>query len=228
MQPAGPARAVAAIRLALLISLAAALAAFWATHRADPAAGEPSPVFGSASPKPRFVAPDARTTVERYLAARADGDAAAACRELSAGQRFELVARVTGDWKRAPARDCTRHVLRTSERSTAVRPGLRLFTRGKLLARWGNGNAMLVHPANRPDDFLELIFEGGRWRIDGQAAEKGSFVHYHCLEWGYGPASRCGCVYESLRRDGIGLYDGLTPKAEVRRGLARARRACAN
>lgn len=167
---------------------------------------------------------EAVTVVKTYVEARAAGDARKACAQLSKGQQYELVARVTGDFRSASPDKCEKFVLEPSSRSTAVRPELVRFLSAVLYKRPGKAGSVTVGPVDSRE-FLELINEGGTWKIDGQAAEKESFVRYHCPGMGY-DRSVCACIYEELRRADSVPYHSHTSQSAFRQALGEGVRKC--
>jgi len=132
-----------------------------------------SPNAGS-SERSRVIA-----TVQTYLKARDGGDARAACAAMNVGQRFEMVARVTQNYATASAGACERHVLAGSSLSSATTPARDVLLDATLdLEFLGSGawRAASVRRRDRPGPQMELILEAGRWKVDGSAFEKVSFV----------------------------------------------------
>lgn len=172
---------------------------------------------------------EARATATHYLAARDAGDARAACAQMTAGQRYEMVARVTGDFDHARAGDCTRYVLRTSPRSTAVRPELVMFQGRPVEVRRGLAGTILAYPRGFPHIYMELMYNAGRWRIDGQASEKSSFLYACTRQAGQRAAGTCVCTFERLRHWNVSLYGSSRPAAaELRLVVQRAGQLCAS
>jgi hypothetical protein len=162
-------------------------------------------------------------TVRSFLDARESGDARAACKLMSAGQRLEMVARITADFAGASAAACERLVLSRSPASTATRPDRAKLRTADLEVRFlraGDRQAASLSPRRALGPQMEVILEHGRWAIDGSAFEKVSFVK-QCAGEG-GAADRCACLFEQgLRKRGLDIYGPHPPAATVVRAALR-------
>jgi hypothetical protein len=164
--------------------------------------------------------------VERFLRARADGDARTACRQLSASQRRVTAWFVSG--RQAPLSEsgCERHILRDSGNSwTTYPPMLRVLGSGFFVEI--DGRVANARPFEQEGSGLELIERHGRFWIEPEAVRREQWVTEDCSESGRGGPGQCECIYDqaraiSLRRrgpeDGVVLDDPT---------VRRAARACA-
>jgi hypothetical protein len=151
--------------------------------------------------------------VHEFVDARAAGDAARACDQLTERAQRDMVALVRGvDQPEASAADCERIVLLASERSEFTDPALPEFRDRSLSVRHFPGadgrRYATVTPAGREDPFLELREVHGEWKLDGLAAERVSFVA-GCVDKG-APRGYCGCVFDRLAADGRASQRDLT------------------
>jgi hypothetical protein len=109
------------------------------------------------------------TVARKFVDARAGGDAATACRQLTLRARRELVAELTGvNPATASARDCERYVLSSSESSEFTNPALPEFRGRKMVVSYyPSREAAMVHAQGLGDDpVLEARAVGGTWKLD--------------------------------------------------------------
>jgi hypothetical protein len=115
------------------------------------------------------------TVARKFVDARAGGDAATACRQLTLRARRELVAELTGvDPASASARDCERFVLSSSESSEFTNPALPEFRGRKMeVSYFPGGRAALVQAEGLGNDpSLEARAVDGGWKLDYSATSQ--------------------------------------------------------
>lgn len=150
---------------------------------------------------------EASTTVRSFVSAATAGRPSRACRMLTAAYRADL-ARI------AETRDCPRAVRRLYRRGTVDVDG-RAFTRRELRAMRPKiaihdtlGWPALASAYTPGDEYMFALVESGdRWRIDGLASVRRDFV-FGCESTG-GAWPVCSCLYDSLRKRGVGTEKEL-------------------
>jgi hypothetical protein len=138
-----------------------------------------------------------------FVDARARGDAAAACRQLTVPARRDMVAKLRGvEPTAASASDCERFVLTTSERSVFTDPALPQFQgRGMDVRYFPNREGAVIRAHGMPGEpFLEARLVAGGWKLDGLASERASFIA-GCTDHG-GRRPLCLCVFDRLAERG--------------------------
>jgi hypothetical protein len=139
----------------------------------------------------------------KFVEARANGDAVAACRQLTVRARRDMVALLNGIEKtRASAGDCERFVLGTSERSEFTDPALPQFRGRDMEVRvFPNREGAVIRAAGLGNEpFLEAVPVRGGWKLDGLGSERASFI-LGCTDHG-GRRSYCACTFERLAQRG--------------------------
>jgi uncharacterized RDD family membrane protein YckC len=141
---------------------------------------------------------EARQVADRYVAALANGNARAACKEMTPGFRRAMIAMDDTAGGSAPA-DCNAHrkiVL------TMVDGSLRFGTRAASLDKpvTVHGDVAWVS-AGGGSQVVVLHREAGTWRVDPEAQPRDSFVR-GCAATGVVGDATCGCMFDALRFKG--------------------------
>lgn len=152
---------------------------------------------------PRQSTPE--SVARAFVDARAEGDAARACDQLTPRAQRDMVALVRGvEAPAVSAADCERYVLASSERSQFTDPALPRLREGRLrVLHYPGPDGRLyakVEPEAGDDPFLELRLVRGEWRLDGLAAERVSYIA-RCTDRG-APRRYCGCTFDRLADQG--------------------------
>jgi hypothetical protein len=159
--------------------------------------------------------PDA--VARHFIEARASGDAATACRQLTVRARRDMVALLRGiEPTAASAGDCERFVLTTSERSIFTDPALPQFRGRDMEVRvFANREGAVIRAqglGNEP--FLEALPVAGGWKLDGLASERASFIA-GCTD--HGARKRyCSCTFDRLAQRGEAKLENLGAADEQR------------
>ena len=141
----------------------------------------------------------AEQVADRYVAALANGNAGAACEEMTAGFRRAMIAMDDGSGGSRPA-DCNAH---RKTVLTMVDGSLRLRTRTGSLDEpvTVQGDVAWVSSGGGAQ-VVVLHKEGGTWRVDPDARERDGFVR-GCAATGVVGAATCGCMFDALRFRGV-------------------------
>ena len=185
---------------------------------------------------PREGSPE--SVASGFVEARIKGDAAGACDRLTPRARRDMVALVRGiEPTAASAADCERFILTSSESSQFTDPALPRFSGRELrVLHYPGADGMgyaKVEADGIPGAVLELRLVGGKWKLDGLAAERVSFMA-GCTDKG-APRAYCGCLFDRLAGQGHASneeFAALSRGAQERGGaisplFQRAANACA-
>jgi uncharacterized RDD family membrane protein YckC len=141
----------------------------------------------------------AKQVAGRYLTALANGNAGAACEEMSAGFRRALIA-MDNSAGASKSDDCNAHrkaVLTMVDGS--VRLGARMGSLPKPVTVYGD---VAWVRSGGGDQVVVLSKEGGAWRVDPEARERHGFVQ-GCAATGVVGEPTCGCMFDALRFRGV-------------------------
>ena len=141
---------------------------------------------------------ESKQVADRYLAALANGNAGAACEEMTAGFRHALIAMDNMAGSSASA-GCNAH---RKAVLTAVDGSVRLGTRTGLPPKpvTVDGDVAWVSSGGGAQ-VVVLHREGGTWRVDPEAQRRDSFVG-GCAATGVVGDATCGCMFDALRFKG--------------------------
>ena len=143
-----------------------------------------------------------KQVASRYLQARERGDAASACRQLSAGAWHDVLGESkTGRAGHATIADCRRVILDSVQGSPYRTPLLSEYhSQGWRMSVRVDGAAAAIWPGGGGPRLM-FTRTGGTWKLDELAYTEQFFLRHRCSPGN--TADACRCMLASLREHGF-------------------------